>query len=201
MRLKAFADDLFEGFEERSAISVADHLSPDDHAVVRPAEWRFAALYRAQAPRLLRYFARRVGREEAHDLVQEAFACFIAAVSRQPRKVERPDAYLSTIARNLVAKRGRTAVRRSTALHVSTEDVALTGPNPEAHLEARDVLDRLETAMLRLRPMTREIFMARRIDGYTYREIAERTGLSLKRVEKHMSRAIAQLDDILSAGR
>jgi RNA polymerase sigma-70 factor (ECF subfamily) len=54
--------------------------------------------------------------------------------------------------------------------------------------------------MLRLRPLTREIFMAHRLDGYTYREIAARTGLSVKRVEKHMSRAIAQLDEILGAG-
>jgi RNA polymerase sigma-70 factor (ECF subfamily) len=82
-------------------------------------------------------------------------------------------------------------------LHVPADDAVLTGTDTEAQLEARDMLERLETAMLRLRPLTREIFMAHRLDGYTYREIAERTGLSLKRVEKHMSRAIAQLDDVL----
>lgn len=201
MRLRALADNVFDDCGSGSAAPTDAPLLPESCGSRRIVEQPFAGLYRAESPRLLRFFARRVGRDEAHDLVQESFVSFIAAISRQPREIERLEAYLSTIARNLVAKRGRSAVRHSAAFHVSTEDVALTGPNPEAYLEARDVLDRLETAMLRLRPMTRQIFMAHRLDGYTYREIAARTGLSLKRVEKHMSRAIAQLDDILGAGR
>ena len=52
--------------------------------------------------------------------------------------------------------------------------------------------------MMRLRPRTREIFMAHRIDGMTYAEIAERTGLTVKGVEKQMSKALAQLDRMLS---
>ena len=47
--------------------------------------------------------------------------------------------------------------------------------------------------MLKLRPITREIFMAHRLDGLSYAEIADRTGLSVKGVEKHMSKAIAQV--------
>jgi RNA polymerase sigma-70 factor (ECF subfamily) len=45
-----------------------------------------------------------------------------------------------------------------------------------------------------LKPITRQIFLAHRVDGYSYGEIAERTGLSVKGVEKHMSRAIAHID-------
>jgi RNA polymerase sigma-70 factor (ECF subfamily) len=36
--------------------------------------------------------------------------------------------------------------------------------------------------------------MAHRLDGLSYAEIAARTGLSIKGVEKHMCKAIAQLD-------
>jgi RNA polymerase sigma-70 factor (ECF subfamily) len=201
MRLKTLDDDTFDDFGVRSPVSTGTPLHRGERDAARVTTQSFADLYRRQAPKLLRYFARRVGNEDARDLVQEAFAGFMGAAARQPRNVERPEAYLSTIAHNLVAKRTRTAVRRSTALHVSTDDAPLTGPDPQAHLEARDVLDRLETAMLRLPPMTRQIFMAHRLDGYTYREIAERTGFSVKRVEKHMSRAIARLDDILGRGR
>jgi RNA polymerase sigma-70 factor (ECF subfamily) len=201
MRLRTAAEDAFVDFATDAPLTSDEPLPPDDRVVARKAERPFAALYKAQAPRLLRYFARRVGYEEARDLVHEAFAGLIGAASRQPHGVERPEAYLSTIARNLVAKRARTAARRSAAFHVSADDVPLVAPDPQAHLEARDVLARLETAMLRLRPLTRQIFMAQRLDGYTYREIADRTGLSLKRVEKHMSRAIAQLDDVLGEGR
>jgi RNA polymerase sigma-70 factor (ECF subfamily) len=200
MRVKALADEMFVEFELRSGLSAGDPLPPEDRALPPPDELPVARLYRTERPRLVRFFARRVGRAEAHDLVQEAFASLMAAVSRRPKSIEQPEAYLTRVATNLVLKRGRTATRRSTALHIPAEDVALTGADPLAHLEARDMLERLETAMLRLRPLTREIFMAHRLDGYTYREIAERTGLNVKRVEKHMSRAIAQLDDILGMG-
>ena len=41
--------------------------------------------------------------------------------------------------------------------------------------------------------MTREIFLARRVDGLSYAEIAELTGLSERQVERHMARAISRL--------
>ena len=51
---------------------------------------------------------------------------------------------------------------------------------------------------MRLRPKTREVFMAHRMEGLTYAEIAERTGLSVKGVEKQMSKALVQLDRMLN---
>lgn len=200
MRLNALADELFDEVGMQSVASARDQLPSQEHPGARRAGHPLIELYRAERSRLLNFFGRRVGREEAQDLVHETFASFMATMARQPRQIERPEAYLTTIAGNIVTKRARTAARRSAALHLSTDDVPLAGPDPHAQLEARDVIERLETAMLRLRPLTREIFMAHRLDGYTYREIAAHTGLSIKRVEKHMSRAIAQLDDVLGAG-
>jgi RNA polymerase sigma-70 factor (ECF subfamily) len=198
MRLKALADDAFADFDFAPRVSADDPLPPEGQATGSVGERRpLDTFYEAQAPRLLRYFTRRVGHEEARDLVQEAFASFVGAVTRPMRALDRPEAYLSSIASNLAARHARTAARRCTALHLPIDDVPLAGADPHTHLEARDLLERLEAAMLRLRPLTREIFLAHRLDGYTYREIAERTGLSLKRVEKHMSRAIRQLDDVL----
>ena len=69
-----------------------------------------------------------------------------------------------------------------------------------AVLESRDTLRRLEQAMGKLKPKTREIFLAHRIHGFTYAEIAERTGLSVKGVEKQMSKAIAKIDRLLDRG-
>lgn len=59
------------------------------------------------------------------------------------------------------------------------------------------MLRRLEAIMLKLKPRTRAIFIAHRIDGLSYAEIAERTGLSVKGVEKQMSKAIAHIDRML----
>ncbi len=84
-------------------------------------------------------------------------------------------------------------------MHIPVEEGDLVAPDQVAALEARDTLRHLEQALLCLKPQTREIFLAHRIDGYSYVEISARTGLSVKGVEKHMSRAIAHVDRVLSS--
>lgn len=57
-----------------------------------------------------------------------------------------------------------------------------------------DLLRRLENAMRAMPKLQREIFMAHRLDDMPYDEIARRTGLTVRRVEHHMARAIYKLD-------
>ena len=47
--------------------------------------------------------------------------------------------------------------------------------------------------MLRMPRLTREIFLARRLDDMPYEEIARRTGLTTQQVEKHIARALILL--------
>lgn len=57
-----------------------------------------------------------------------------------------------------------------------------------------DLIRRLEGAMRALPRLQREIFMAHRLDGLSYAEIARRTGLRVDHVERHVARAIRRLD-------
>jgi RNA polymerase sigma-70 factor (ECF subfamily) len=61
------------------------------------------------------------------------------------------------------------------------------------HVDKAELLRRLERAMTRLPPTTRNIFLAHRLDGLSYQEIAERTGLSVGDVVRHMSKALDRL--------
>ncbi len=56
-----------------------------------------------------------------------------------------------------------------------------------------NLLRRLEEAMLNIPKLQREIFMAHRLDSMPYDEIARRTGLTVRQVERHMARAIYKL--------
>lgn len=160
------------------------------------------ALYREESPRLLSALARRTSsREEARDLVQEIFCRIAGLGSDRLQLVERPQAYLGRMATNLLRDRAKRASRRRQESHVPADDVALVGPDQERLLEARDMLQRVEAAVLRLSPRTREIFMAHRVEGFSYAEIAQRTGLSIKGVEKQMSKAIAAIDRMLERER
>ena len=63
-----------------------------------------------------------------------------SATSRRPNSIEQPRAYVNQIANNLLREQARFAARRSAALHVSDVEVSLSGPDPVAQLEARDIL-------------------------------------------------------------
>lgn len=142
-------------------------------------------LYRSERSSLIRFFARnRASAHEAEDLAQEAF---LRLASRS-----RPASYLRQIGRNLLKDRVRSAEFRHMAPDADVEH-AISDIDELGRLEARDSLRRLETAMIRLKPRSRDIFLAHRLDGMTYLEIAEKTGLSVKRVEKIMSKTIGQL--------
>lgn len=123
-------------------------------------------LYREESPRLLRSLARRTAsRDDARDLVHDIFCRIARLGAAGPLRLDRPQAYLGRIATNLLRDRAKQASRRMSASHVPADEGTLPGLDQQRLLESRDMLTRVEAAMLKLRPKTREIFMAHRIDG------------------------------------
>jgi RNA polymerase sigma factor (sigma-70 family) len=177
--------------DSEDALAAGAAASTDD-----PASQDVAALYASEAPRLWRFFWRRTAcRDEANDLVQETF---LRVLAQAPRTGFRnAGGYLTRVAQNLLRDRAKFARRRSADLHVPIDDADLPGTDQIQLLEVRDMLDRLEVAMLELRERDREIFMAHRLEGLTYAEIAARTGVTVKMVEKAISRAMVELDRAL----
>lgn len=66
-----------------------------------------------------------------------------------------------------------------------------SGDSPESE-EAR--LRRLEKAIAQLKPVQREVLLLCRREGLAYRQIAERMGISLEQVERHLADALYELD-------
>lgn len=66
------------------------------------------------------------------------------------------------------------------------------------HLDDAEIRARLERAMRTVPRQTREVFLAHRLDDMSYSEIAECTGLSVREVERHMTRAITAIDRSLN---
>jgi len=160
----------------------------------------FAEIYRAHAPGLLRFLSRRAERQDLGDLVNESFLRFAIAQAKCSTKVENPAAYLMRIATNLLRDRARMEARRTFARHVSVDDVPIAGDDPVGQLEARDQIDQVQKALSRFNPRTRAVFLARRLDGLSHKEIAAQTGLSGSGVEYHMAKAIRHLDRIRKHG-
>lgn len=59
--------------------------------------------------------------------------------------------------------------------------------------EDRESLRAATTAIAELSPRTRTVFVLRRLEGLTYRDIADHLGISVSATEKHMVRAVKKL--------
>jgi RNA polymerase sigma factor (sigma-70 family) len=151
------------------------------------------ALYRSQAGRLLRLFNRRGDPQDAADLVQETFTRYAHATLEREASPDCPESYLTQVAVNVLNDRGRSPARRAALCAVPVEDAGLTSADEIAAMEARDLLNRVEAIIMQLKPMTRDIFIARRIHGFSRAEIAQQTGLSVKAVDKQLGRAFDHL--------
>jgi len=128
---------------------------------------------------------------DADDLVQEAWvrlACY-----EREQTVDRPEAFLMRTALNLSIDKHR--VQSNHGEEVVLDEVVLidTSPDAEAILLSRERMARMSLGLDRLSDQTRRIFLAHRVDGLTYREIAQRHQLAISTVEKHVAKATLQL--------
>ncbi|MFH7043328.1 RNA polymerase sigma factor [Paucibacter sp. JuS9] len=134
---------------------------------------------------------RRGATQDTDDYIQEAWAR-LASYEREQVVLE-PEAFLMKTAINLSID-----AHRSRVVHgeqVVLEEVVLVDDSPpvESIVLSRERMVRLEQCLARLGEKPRDMFMAHRLDGLTYREIADQHGLSISTVEKHIAKATLQL--------
>lgn len=158
------------------------------------ASWSetLASLFASHRHRLEHFVARRTrDPDAAADLTQEAFL----RLARMPDgdKVEDPSRFLFTVAANLARDHQRQSSRRvPIAPGEDGEAQACDRPDAEHALAARQDLAILRAAIEALPPKTRAVFVLYRVEGLSYREIAERLDISPRTVEYHLRQALAQ---------
>ena len=146
----------------------------------------------AHRDELLKYLHRRTRDAElAADLTQETLSRMM--VYRDNSKVESYELLMYRVAHNLVLEHQRARFRRHASDHVS---LSVVGPlradeTPvDEIVDARMSLELLKRALIGLPPKRRLAFMLSRFEGLTYPEVAARMGISVKMVEKHISKAL-----------
>ncbi|MBO9547116.1 RNA polymerase sigma factor [Caulobacter sp.] len=176
------------------SLDAADPIGREADDPALAARRQLEILFRQKAPALVRFLRRRTGQEEAQDLAQEAFLRLTRAADS--RVLQKPEAYLARIARNLLRDRAKSVSGYHERTHAALEPelYAANDGDPHLALEARQLLDRLEQAMMRLPAKTREVYLRHRIDDQPYAEIARDLGIGVSAVEKHMMKAIALVD-------
>lgn len=96
------------------------------------------------------------------------------------------DAFISHFRKTKVAAK----YEQSMELKIETD-------NPEKQLQYKEMKVSYQKALAHLPEKQREVFLMNRSEEMTYKEIAERLGLSVKAVEKRMSKALGFLREKL----
>ena len=162
------------------------------------SEAEFRAFYERTARPLWAYLSRIAsGRQQADDLLQEAFYRFYRAGKQHESEAHRRNS-LFQIATNLVRDAARRA-KHAEEVPIEDESPAMKSerPNPEREVEMRTDVAR---ALSRLEPMQRELLWLAYAQGSSHEEIAQILGLRTISVRTLLFRARKKLAGILGGG-
>lgn len=125
--------------------------------------------------------------ELAEDVAQDAFV----KLWETREKIDKSSlkAYLYTIANNLAINQLKRDQLKYKFLNLQVERKEKV--TPQYLMEMQEFDQKLQDTLAKIPEGAREVFLMNRVDGLKYREIAERLGLSMKAIEKRMSRALA----------
>jgi RNA polymerase sigma-70 factor (ECF subfamily) len=179
--------------DRRTDAQLAERIRSGDSEALGEVYDRYAATALATAMRVVR------ARDEAEDVVHDAFVAVWRKIDRFDAERGSLRAWLMTVVRNRAIDRVR-ARRPNMDLEVADERSLLrTGPNPtwEAALGRTAATD-VQAAMAALPQEQRQAVELAYFEGYTYREVAELTGVAPGTANGRLRLALAKLRDALS---
>lgn len=155
---------------------------------------RLESFLREQYQGLLQFLRRRTATEEdARDATQESLARLL-----RYRESQSPQEWrwlLYRIAVNVANDQSRHAATQRERPHVAIDDldVASPQPTPEESAAREQEVARLSDAILQLPPKCQRVYLLKRVHNLSRAEIAQRCGISVKMVEKHLATALVLL--------
>lgn len=138
---------------------------------------------------------------EVEDVIQEAY-CRLSAL-KNTAHITNPRAYFFTVARNVVMDHLRRArvVRMETVAEIDSLNVPWDSPTPETIAGARQELARVSELIAHLPDRCRRIFVMRKIEGLSQREIAAALGVTETIVENDVVRGLRLILKAIAEGQ
>ena len=147
------------------------------------------------------WLARRgIAECDIDDIIQETYAKLVTLPTVEAIRDPRSYTYQVALSVHVTNLRKSNIIPIKAIPHFEQANIAAPDPSPEQVAGDRGELDQLARALAKLPERCRAVFMARRVEGLSHRETAQKLGISEKTVEKHMARGIRHLMDIFGRG-
>ncbi|MEL6626232.1 MAG: sigma-70 family RNA polymerase sigma factor [Bacteroidota bacterium] len=127
--------------------------------------------------------------DQAEDYVQEAFLRLWKNCAKVP--FGKAKSFLFKVAQNLFLH--QVEHQKVVQKYLRRQAQPISMEHPQFQIEEQELLNRLEEAIANLSEKQRTVFLLHRMDGKSYKEIAEMLDISVKSVEKRMHRALLVL--------
>lgn len=134
--------------------------------------------------------------DDAADAAQDAFLKLWRGASGWRGECE-VKTWIYRIAKTSALDRARSRASRTTVPLEDVTDTADASPTPDEELERRERVRAVREAIAELPEAYREVIVMRELHGMSYREIAEAAGIDMGTVKSRISRARAELGEIL----
>ena len=131
---------------------------------------------------------------DIEDIAQEAF--LRAYTVERGRPIEQPKSFLFRIAKHLALSQLTRKARQITDYIEDFGDssVIQVDHSAEEEISARQMLGVHCEAVAELAPQCRQVYLLRKVHGFSHKEIAEHMGIAVSTVEKHLMKAIEQCE-------
>lgn len=162
-------------------------------AKVKSSSHWFDELVEETKADLAAYLGRLVSSpEDVQDVMQEAYMKVYCALRDSGPDGHTPAGLLYTVARNISISRLRhlQVVERTATVVEVVEELRTATPSTEDKVSNQQKQRSLLLAVNGLPPKCREVFTLRMIHGQSQRAIAERMGIAVSTVEKHLARGL-----------
>ncbi|NYT70042.1 sigma-70 family RNA polymerase sigma factor [Pusillimonas noertemannii] len=133
--------------------------------------------------------------QDAEDATHDAI---LRVLENDAAALANPRAYLHRSVRNrLIDKHRQSRLLDVVPLHELEEYEHPLLTDPDAQARTAQLLASLKEALAELPFKCRQVFLLHRLEGHTQEEIAQKLGISVNMVEKHMTRTVRHLRERL----
>jgi RNA polymerase sigma factor (sigma-70 family) len=171
---------------------------------------RIAEAFRLEHAKLKNFIRRRVPDErDAEDILQDVFYELVEAY-RMMKPIERVSGWLYRVARNRIIdlfRKNRPKAVSNDPVRISEDGETLflddllptLEAGPEAAYARAVLAEELDAALAELAEEQRQVFIAHEIEGRSFKELAQKSGLSVNTLVLRKHYAVAHLRERLEA--